>query len=71
MKASTQQKIRWVKTWRTAASSLEDIRKSELQAHDYYEKNRTVLSEMLQYACDNCKIRLFGGLVEQQRLFSA
>ncbi len=69
MKDAPQQKIRWVKTWRKAALSLRDIKKKELQAHDYYEKNRIVLDDMLQYACDNGKIRLFSGLVEQQRLF--
>ena len=64
-----QQKIRWVKTWQKAALSLKDIKKNELQAFDYYEKNRILLDEMLQYACDNSKVRLYSGLVEQQRLF--
>lgn len=64
-----QQKIKWVKTWQTAALSLKNIKRNELQAYDYYEKNRMLLDEMLQYACDNSKNRLFSGLVEQQRIF--
>jgi len=64
-----QQKIKWVKTWQTAAISLKSIKRNELQAYDYYEKNRMLLDEMLQYACDNSKNRLFSGLVEQQRIF--
>ena len=64
-----QQKIRWVKTWQKAALSLKDIKKNELQALDYYEKNRILLDEMLQYAYDNRDVRLSSGLVEQQRLF--
>ncbi|MEE4354902.1 MAG: hypothetical protein V2I97_00430 [Desulfococcaceae bacterium] len=64
-----QQKIKWVKTWQTAALSLKNIKRNELQAFDYYEKNRILLDEMLQYACDNSKKRLFSGLVEQQRIF--
>lgn len=64
-----QQKIKWVKTWQTAALSLKNIKRSELQAFDYYEKNRILLDEMLQYACDNSKKSLFSGLVEQQRIF--
>ncbi len=64
-----QEKIRWVKTWQKAALSLKAIKKSELQAYDYYKKNRIFLDEMLQYAYDNSKVRLSSGLVEQQRLF--
>ncbi|MCP4108998.1 MAG: hypothetical protein GY749_26280 [Desulfobacteraceae bacterium] len=64
-----QQKVKWVKTWQTAALSLKNVKKNELRAHDYYEKNRIILDEMLQYACDNSKNRLFSGLVEQQRIF--
>jgi hypothetical protein len=64
-----QQKIKWVKTWQTAALSLENIKRNELRAYDYYEKNRILLDEMLQYACDNSKNRLSSGLVEQQRIF--
>ena len=64
-----QQNKKWVKTWQTAALSLENIKRNELQAYNYYEKNRMLLDEMLQYACDNSKKRLFSGLVEQQRIF--
>ena len=64
-----QQKIKWVKTWQTASLSLKNIKRIELQAYDYYEKNRILLDEMLQYACDNSKNRLFSGLVDQQRIF--
>jgi len=64
-----QQKIKWVKTWQTAALWLKNIKRNELQAFDYYDKNRIILDEMLQYACDNSKKTLFSGLVEQQRIF--
>ena len=64
-----EQKNKWVKTWQTAALSLKYIKRNELQAYDYYEKNRILLDEMLQYACDNSKKRLSSGLVEQQRFF--
>jgi len=64
-----EQKIRWVRTWQTAALSFKNIKKNELHSSNYYEKNRKLLDEMLQYACDNSPVRLSSGLVEQQRLF--
>ena len=64
-----KQNLRWVKTWQKAAVSLQKLKAEELRSKDYYEKNRKVLDEMLQYACDNCEVRLSSGLVEQQRLF--
>lgn len=64
-----QQRIRWVETWRRASSSLRDLRGRELRSDAYYDKNRILLDEMLQYACDNAIVRLSSGLVEQQRLF--
>ena len=35
----------------------------------HYEKNRKMLDQMLQYACENSTPRSSSGLVEQQRLF--
>jgi hypothetical protein len=64
-----KQSLRWVKTWQKAAVSLQKLKAEELRSKDYYEKNRKVLDEMLQYACDTGKVRLSSGLVEQQRLF--
>lgn len=64
-----KQSLRWVKTWQKAAVSLQKVKAEELRSKDYYEKNRKVLDEMLQYACDTGKVRLSSGLVEQQRLF--
>lgn len=60
---------KWVDTWQIAAGALNDVKKNELCDPDYYEKNRKILDGMLQYACENAKIRLSSGLVEQQRLF--
>ena len=58
---------KWVRSWQKAALSLKGLKKNELRAPDYYEKNRKMLDEMLQYACDNANVRSFSGLVEQQR----
>lgn len=60
---------KWVDTWQKAAVALNGVKKKELCDPDYYEKNRKTLDGMLQYACENAKIRLSSGLVEQQRLF--
>ncbi len=60
---------KWVFTWKKAALSLEEVRKNELRAPDYYEKNREIINEMLQYACENGEVRLSSGLVEMQRIF--
>jgi hypothetical protein len=64
------QKIKkWISAWQKAAVSLKELKKKELRAPDYYEKNQKMLDEMLQYACENAKPRLHSGLAEQQRLF--
>lgn len=60
---------KWVYAWQKASVALNNVRKRELCAPDYYEKNREILDGMLQYACENAKTRLSSGLVEQQRLF--
>jgi hypothetical protein len=60
---------KWVDAWQKASMALNDIKKNELCAPDYYEKNLEILDGMLQYACENAKTRLSSGLVEQQRLF--
>ena len=64
-----KQIAQWVATWGKAAFSLEKIRRKELRAADYYEKNRKLINDMLQYAFEHCGIRLTSGLVDQQRLF--
>lgn len=60
---------KWIATWQQASSALNELKKRELRAADYYEKNRPILDEMLEYACDNRQERLTSGLVEQQRWF--
>lgn len=58
----------WVETWKHAAVELEKIKQGRLHAYDY-QKNLAAVDEMLQWACDNKKLRLTSGLVEQQRYF--
>lgn len=60
---------KWIDVWQQAGSTLEEIRKKELQSADYYENNFTHLNEMLKYAFEYRTIRLNSGLIEQQRLF--
>ncbi len=69
MPDTTRDIKKWMATWRQAASALTQLKKKELQAVDYYEKNRRILDEMLQYACQHRQERLSSGLVEQQRWF--
>jgi hypothetical protein len=61
--------IKWMAAWKKASSAIEDLKRKELRAPDYFEKNRRVLDVMLQYACDNRREKLSSGLVEQQRWF--
>jgi hypothetical protein len=49
--------------------SLKEIKKKELRAPGYYDRNRQILDDMLQYACEHAKPQLQSGLAEQQRLF--
>jgi len=60
--------IKWVKTWKKAASALKKVQKSELTEFDY-SKNYQLIDEMLQYACEHGEDRTTSGLIEQQRLF--
>ncbi len=64
-----QKQRKWANAWQTAAGSLKKLKKDELRADDYYEKNQKLLDEMLQYACDSGLKRGGSGLVEQQRIF--
>ena len=64
-----EQIAEWVATWGKAACSLEEIRRKELRAADYYERNKDLTNDMLQYAFEHRVIRLSSGLVDQQRLF--
>ncbi len=64
-----QKQRKWANEWQTAAVSLKKLKKDELRADDYYEKNRRLLDEMLQYARDIGLKRRGSGLVEQQRIF--
>ena len=59
----------WIATWEKAACSLEEIRRKELRAADYYEKNKNLTNDMLQYAFEHRQVRLCTGLVDQQRVF--
>jgi hypothetical protein len=69
MTEDVQQIKKWVGIWVATAVSLKEIKKKELQAPGYYDKNRQMLDEMLQYAFQHAKPRLKSGLVEQQHLF--
>ena len=51
-----------------AAFLLEEIRRKELRAADYYERNKNLTNEMLQHVFEHCRIRVGCGLVDQQRL---
>jgi len=67
--AEKNQIAEWVATWGKAACSLEEIRRKELRAADYYEKNKELTNDLLQYAFEHRVFRLSSGLVDQQRLF--
>ncbi|MDZ7723338.1 MAG: hypothetical protein U5R06_11180 [candidate division KSB1 bacterium] len=60
---------KWVKTWNAAESAMQNIRKKEISAPDYYIKNRDILNDMLWYACEHATVRKTTGLVEQQYFF--
>ena len=69
MKTSEKnQMAKWVATWNRAGSALKEIKRRELQSFDY-AKNQAIIDEMLQWAFDNRTVRLFSGLVEQQKIF--
>ena len=63
--AEKKQIADWVATWGKAAFLLEEIRRKELRAADYYERNKNLTNEMLQYAFEHCRIRVGSGLVDQ------
>lgn len=69
MPENVQKMKKWISAWNAAAVSLKQIKKKELRASGYYDRNRQILEDMLQYACDHAKPRLKTGLEEQQRLF--
>lgn len=60
---------KWIAVWQEAGKALREIKIKELRADDYYEKNKQLLSEMLQYDVEHRTVRLTSGLVEQQRYF--
>ncbi|MBU4184632.1 MAG: hypothetical protein KKC23_00210 [Proteobacteria bacterium] len=69
MKNSDRDRIKkWVETWKRAGSALDEVKRRELRAYNYFE-NQALVDEMLQWAVDHQKIRLTTGMVEQQRLF--
>jgi len=69
MKNSDRDQIKkWVETWKRAGSALDEVKRRELRAYNYFE-NQALVDEMLQWAVDHQKIRLTTGMVEQQRLF--
>jgi len=66
---SDRKKIKlWVESWKRSAVELEKEKRNKLRVYDY-SKNQAFIDKMLQWACENKKIRLSTGLVEQQRLF--
>ncbi len=69
MPENVQKMKKWISAWNAAAVSLKEIKKKELRAPEYYDRNRQILDDMLQYACQHAKPRLKSGLEEQQRLF--
>jgi len=69
MSPTDRKKIQmWVDTWKRAGPALEAVKRRELRLYDY-DKNRALMDDMLQWACDHRRIRLTSGLVEQQRIF--
>ena len=70
MKVTDKKNIKkWIDAWDKAGVSLNEIKLNELRSHDYYQKNKALLNEMLTYAFENRTIRYTSGLVEQQQLF--
>ena len=67
--AEREQLREWVQRWQRVGPELDRIKREELRAPDYYEKNLPLLNDMLQWACDHARPRTTSGLVEQQRLF--
>jgi hypothetical protein len=59
---------KWVDTWKRAGVALAEIKKRELVSPDY-GKNREVVDDMLEWACEHRKERTTSGLLEQQRIF--
>ena len=68
MNSDQKTMAKWVDTWKRAGSALKEIKRQELQSFDY-DKNQTMIDEMLQWAHDRRKVRLTSGLVEMQRYF--
>ncbi len=60
---------KWIDVWKEAGTALQEIKINELRSDDYYQKNKQLLNEMLQYAFEHRTVRLSSGLVEQQRIF--
>lgn len=60
---------KWIDVWQETGKALQELKIQELRADDYYEKNKRLLNEMLQYAYEHRTVRLTSGLVEQQRYF--
>lgn len=59
---------KWIETWKNAGASLQEIKRNELQADDYYQKNLPLLNQMLHYAFDHRTVRLSSGLIELQQI---
>lgn len=58
---------KWVNIWKKAGPAMEAIKQAELQDEHYYEKNRDLLFDMLDYAVKHGEKRTTSGLVEWQR----
>ena len=68
MNSDKKTMAKWVDAWKRAGSALKEIKRQELQSFDY-DKNQTMIDEMLQWAHDRRKVRLTSGLVEMQQYF--
>jgi hypothetical protein len=69
MKSQNEDIVKWVATWQNAHAALLRIKRTELQAADYYEQNQALLNDMLWYAYNHRTERQTSGLVEQQHFF--
>lgn len=49
---------KWIDVWKEASSALQEIKINELRSEDYYQKNKQILNEMLQYAFEHRTVRL-------------
>ncbi len=61
--------LKWTTTWQKASDALNAVKVETLRDKNYYNKNKAVLNDMLQYAFDHRVERKDSGLVEMQSYF--